>query len=104
MRLRKDARHVGGILDGLITKLEKGAVKKGNAVRMAWRAASGEETAKHTRPVSLKNGVLMVIVENSVWLYKLTLEKMDIMNKFNNVYTGRKKANNIRFRVGSTDI
>jgi predicted nucleic acid-binding Zn ribbon protein len=101
---RKDAKHVGGILDGLINKLEKGTVKKGNAIRIAWIAACGEETGKHARPVSLKNGVLMVIVDNSVWLYKLTLEKLDLKNKFNNVYTGRKKVDNIRFRVGSTDI
>ena len=95
---------MGGILDGLIAKWEQGTVKKGNAVRMAWIAASGEETAKHTRPVSLKNGVLMIIVENSSWLYTLTMTKGAIMNKFNNVYTGRKKVNNIRFRVGSIDF
>lgn len=101
---RKDTRHVKGILDGLITKWEQGSVKKGNAVRRAWTSAAGEDTAKHTRPVSLKNGVLMVIAEDSVWLYKLTLEKAQIMNKFNNVYTGRLKAQTIRFRVGALDI
>ena len=104
MRFGKNARHVSGILDGLIARWETGTVKKGNAIRKAWRAASGEETSKHSRPVSLKNGVLMVIVEDSVWLYKLTLEKFTIKNKFNNTYTGRNKANDIRFRVGSIDI
>ncbi len=101
---RKGARHVGWVVDGLLRKLEQRTVKKANAVMAAWAAAAGEEEKKHARPVSLKNGRLMVITENSSWLYKLTLEKKGILERFNANYTGRKKALDIRFRVGSIDV
>jgi predicted nucleic acid-binding Zn ribbon protein len=100
---KDDAGHVGKILDGLLRKWEKGTVKKGDAVRAAWVAATREEARKHARPISLKRGILMVLVENSPWLYELTIEKKDMLKKFNEHYTGRKKAKDIRFRVGTLD-
>ncbi|NQT32114.1 MAG: DUF721 domain-containing protein [Candidatus Omnitrophica bacterium] len=97
----KDAKHVGGILDGLIRKWEQGTVKKGNAVMEAFSKAAEEETKKHAKPVSLKKGVLVVIVENSSWLYELTLKKREFLKKFNESYTGKIKAKDVRFRIGS---
>ena len=103
MTKKKDARHVRGIVDDLLRRWEDGSVKKGNAVLDAWGEATKEEAKGHARPVSLKNGVLMVIVENSSWLYELTLEKKEIMKRFNEKYTGRKKARDIRYRIGTME-
>ena len=103
MRHSKRTVHIGDVLDGLIRKLDQGKRKKGSAVKKAWVTAINEETLKHTRPVSFKNGTIIVIVENSAWLYKLTLEKHLIIKKFNEEYTGRKKAKEIRFRIGSLE-
>jgi predicted nucleic acid-binding Zn ribbon protein len=100
MKQKKDTRHVRGIVDSLLRKWESGTLKKGNAVWSAWSAAVTEEDRGHARPVSLKNGTLMVIAENSSWLYKLTMEKKNILEKFNANYEGRKKAKDIRFRIG----
>lgn len=100
---KNNTRHVRGIIDSLLQKLEKGAVKRG-AVFTAWEAATEEETRAHARPVSLKKGKLMVIVENSPWLYKLTMEKRNILEKFNEHYIGRKKAADIRFRIGDPEV
>jgi predicted nucleic acid-binding Zn ribbon protein len=100
---RSGPGHVKGIIDGLITKWEKGAVKKAGAVGEAWVASVDNETKEHTRPVSFKNGILMVVVEDSTWLYKLTLDKKVLLEKFNGNYTGRKKARDIRYRIGSLD-
>ncbi|RKY42162.1 MAG: hypothetical protein DRP85_03880 [Candidatus Makaraimicrobium thalassicum] len=101
--MRDRTRHIKGILDGLLGKWEKGTVKKGDAVRAAWAATAEEEARKHARPVNMKNGILMVIVESSSWLYKFTLEKKDILERFNENYKGRKKATDIRFRIGTLD-
>ncbi|MGB2601012.1 MAG: DUF721 domain-containing protein [Candidatus Omnitrophota bacterium] len=100
---RNGPRHVKGIIDGLIAKWEKGAVKKAGAIGTAWVAAVDVETKEHTRPVSFKNGTLVVLVEDSTWLYKLTLDKRVTIAKFNEKYSGRKKAKDIRFRVGSLE-
>jgi len=99
----RGTKHVRGVLDGLLRKWEQGPVKKGSAVRKAWLDAAEDEVSAHARPVSLKNGTLLILVENSSWLYKLTMEKKDILRKFNENYTGRKKAADIRFRIGALD-
>lgn len=98
---RQRTKHVGQVLDGLLNKWEKEKEKKGGAVREAWAHAVGETVKKHTKPVSLKKGTIVVIVEDTSWLYRLTLEKRNILAKFNEKYSGRKKPTEIRFRIGS---
>jgi len=88
------------VVGSFLKKIEGGAAKKGSAVMEAWRSVAGEGAKEHTLPVSLKKGTLVVAVENSVWLYKLTLEKETLLKKFNEKYEGRRKAEKIRFRVG----
>ena len=94
-------KHLKGIVNSLLRKWEKGIAKKGSAVIEAWSSAAGKNAEVHTRPVSLKKGILVVAVDNSTWLYKLTLEKKRILKKFNEKYTGRIKAKDIRFRIGN---
>lgn len=98
---KKETRHVRGIVDDLLQQLGAGKAKKGNAVKDAWSQAVGKKINDHAHPVNFRNKNLTVIVDNSTWLYKLTIEKRDILQKFNEAYEGRKKAEDIRFRVGS---
>jgi len=99
--IKKHAGHVKGIIDGLINELEKKTAPKGSAVMDAWSAAVEKGALAHSRPVSYKKAVLVVVVENSSWLYKMTLEKNKILKKFNDSYSGRVKAKEIRFRIGT---
>jgi len=99
----KNPKQVESILDELLKKIEKTGVQKGNAVIEAWIKAAGEEASTYAQPVSFKKGVLMVIVANSAWLYKLTMEKNRLIKIFREQYTGRQKLENIRFRVGRTE-
>lgn len=96
----KAARHVGNIIEDLLHKWQAGPSKKADAVRTAWREAVEKEAKGHAAPVNFKRGILTVIVKDSVWLYKLTLEKKNILTRFNEHYAGRVKARDIRFRVG----
>ncbi|MFH1846110.1 MAG: DUF721 domain-containing protein [Candidatus Omnitrophota bacterium] len=98
---KEQARHVKGVVENILRKWEKGKVKRGSAVKAAWLEAVDSKAKQHTRPVSFKNGTLMAIVENSSWLYKMTLDKRKMLLEFNKHYTGRKKAKDIRFRVGT---
>ncbi len=103
MNTRKRPEHLEKIVSGLIRKWEKGKRKKGDAVRAAWATAAGSQAAGHAQAVSFKKGMLMVIVENSTWLYKMTMGKREIITGFNHNYTGRQKLTDIRFRVGKTE-
>lgn len=61
-----------------------------------WKHVTGENIYKCTRPVALKKGTLYVEVEDSVWLYQLTLLKDKIITDFNSFAAGT-KIDNISF-------
>lgn len=98
--MKKEAKHVGSVLDDLLAKWGKERVERRDLVMAAWKAAVPDDERKHARPVSLKRGILMVAVENPAWLYKFTLEKRETMKRFNENYAGKRKAKDIRFRIG----
>ena len=100
---KKPGKKIEHIVEGLLNRWETSKVGKGNDVREAWGEAAGEETKGHTQPISFKKGILLIAVENSTWLYKLTLEKRKITEKFNDVYKGKQKVQDIRFRVGTIE-
>ena len=97
------ARHVEDVLKDVLKKWRAGKLEKGLAVKGAWAEALGEKEKEHAHPVNFRKGVITVIVDNSSWLYRLTVEKRGILEKFNKVYSGRMKAKDIRFRVGSVE-
>lgn len=92
-----------GVVDTLLKKWEGGTLKKANKVKEAWRESLPEHEVKKTRPVAIKKSVLTVIVENSSWLYSLTLRKRKIIRDFNNNYESEKKIKDIRFRIGELE-
>ena len=85
-------------------RMGKPGLTKGDGVREAWKESAGPEAAGHTIPVDFKRGTLMVIVDSSPWLYRITMEKKKIIARFNETYKGKKKLENIRMRVGKTDL
>jgi predicted nucleic acid-binding Zn ribbon protein len=50
---------------------------------LLWNRAVGQEIKKHTKPYSIENGVLVVLVDNSAWMNELTFLKTDIIKKLN---------------------
>ncbi len=50
----------------------------------AWDKLVGEQIAKHAQPMGIKRKKLFVRVDNSNWVYQLTLHhKTDILDKLN---------------------
>lgn len=62
-----------------------------------WQHVIGKNIERRTRPVALKNGVLFVEVEDSVWLYQLTLLKDKIITDFNS-HADKALISDIMFR------
>lgn len=46
----------------------------------SWTAIAGEETAKHSTPVGVVDGVLTVACESTAWSTQLRLMRIEIMN------------------------
>jgi len=64
-----------------------------------WDEAVGAEIANHARPSSIKKGVLVVKVSDSVWLQELEFRAQEIIERINSVLQ-REAIRKIRFRVG----
>lgn len=52
-------------------------------IRRAWSALVGPDMARRTRPQSLTNGCLHVVVDNSPWLHELTLRAAELTARLN---------------------
>ena len=92
----KTNKHVKEIVSGLLQKWEK---RSTNKIMKTWEEVAGEG-ARKTKPVKIDKGTMVVVVENSSVLYKMTMEKKKLIEEFNKKYVGKKKLKDIRYRVG----
>jgi hypothetical protein len=67
-------------------------------IKTLWTAVAGRGASRHSRPVSLRKGRLVVMVEDSSLLYELTLRKREILNRLISGLKG--KIDDIQFRIG----
>lgn len=88
------------VVKKIISGLEKKEKEESDILR-AWEKAAGRGASKHTKPAFLKAKRLIVNVSDSSWLYKLTLEKDRLIEKFNANAKGRKKIKELQFRIGT---
>lgn len=65
-----------------------------------WEKIVGPEIAKLTRPDSLKNGILVLRVPNSVWAQELSFSKDVIVERLREYLRGSEIVEDVRFRVG----
>jgi len=64
-----------------------------------WDGVVGKKIAEHARPFSIKKGILLVMVTDSIWLQELEFKTEGIKEKLNSQLQ-RKAVKKIRFRVG----
>jgi hypothetical protein len=64
-----------------------------------WDSAVGKRIAEHARPSTIKRGVLVVKVSDSVWLQELEFKAEDIRTRLNSELK-REAVKRIRFKVG----
>ena len=96
---KKDA-SLEGVLKRIIKKLGPGGNFTEEGVADAWRYAVGDAAAKHAAPASFRNGVLIVNVDSSGWLYDLTIRKGEILEKMCERLKAARKIKQLRFRIG----
>ena len=92
------AGSLGSILKGVISGLSKKKLAE-DRLRRAWRSAVGKKGASHTRLAAVRKSKLIVNVNDSGWLYELTLKKKKLIKKLEEKIEG-KKIKDIRFRIG----
>ena len=69
-------------------------------IRKAWSKLVGPEVARRTRPQSLANGCLHVVVDNSPWLSELTLRAPELTAR---VHAQVDAVRSLRFTLGTLE-
>jgi predicted nucleic acid-binding Zn ribbon protein len=94
------AQKVAELLPGVMQKLGLKERLQENEVLAAWKELVGEFIAGHSRPISLRDGVLYVHVLQPALHYELErVSKPQILRKLKQRFGGR-VIRDLRFRLG----
>ena len=74
----------------------KSGVEQQKALKL-WGEAVGNKISKNTKPISVKNGTLLIKTTNPVWKQELQIQKTEIIKKLNNKFK-RNIIKEIRFK------
>lgn len=80
-RKRGAPKLVADILDRVAAPIFASPEAGAHRIWPAWMEAVGPDIARHTEPVTIREGVLHVRVDASVWVTQLTFLKPEILNK-----------------------
>ena len=100
---RKDPEHIGVILKQLIRDQEWETHVQVSLLLLRWQELVGPQIAKQSQPEYLKDEVLQVRVENSVWLNHLRFLEEELRRKLNKKLSPQ-KVKEIRFRQGPLEL
>jgi len=89
--------HIKSSIADIVSPLQhdNGALSE---IKLLWHAI-GEDVDKNSKPVSIKNKILIVNVSSSPWMQQLQFIKYDII-EFINCNFGKKVILDIRFKIG----
>ncbi|MGH7276164.1 MAG: DUF721 domain-containing protein, partial [Candidatus Rokuibacteriota bacterium] len=66
-------------------------------LRRAWTGAAGPDVARRSRPQTLSNGCLTVVVDNSPWLQEMTLRAAELTARLRERFP---EVRSLRFVLG----
>lgn len=69
-------------------------------IRKTWAALVGPDMARRTRPQSLANGCLHVVVDNSPWLHEVTLRAAELTER---LHAQTPAVRSLRFTLGTLE-
>lgn len=98
---RKDAAPLSSILDAFLESLRIPHVAFLVSLRKRWPEIAGPLVSRNATPLSLRNGVLTVVVRNHAWAQELRMSKTTMIGRIRETVGERIPVSDIRFAVGS---
>lgn len=74
----REPHGLGDVIDGLATRMGWTSPLAQSELIMAWADIAGAETAEHSTPVGIEDGVLTVQCDSTAWATQLRLMKVTI--------------------------
>lgn len=97
--MKKEAVAIRDVVGDIIKKLKTGRGLQAEALSACWATIIGEENLRHAKPVDLREGILIVHVDSSSWIHKLSMEKPRILIKMKEKI-GEGIIKDIKLRIG----
>ncbi|MBC7190074.1 DUF721 domain-containing protein, partial [Candidatus Aerophobetes bacterium] len=91
--------RVGEILNNLLSQLGFESKIREMKVLKSWQEVVGKGISKHSQPVKISKGNLLVKVDSSAWINELCHLKDKIIEKFNKLHKNE-VIKDIHFRLG----
>ena len=98
---RKDAESLSSILDAFLEALRIPHVAYLVSLRKRWPEIAGPLVSRNAIPLSLRNGILTVVVRNHAWAQELQMSKTTMIGRIRETVGERIPVSDIRFTVGS---
>ena len=98
---RKDAAPLSSILDAFLESLRIPHVAFLVSLRKKWTEIAGPLVSRNAIPLSLRNGVLTIVVRNHAWAQELRMSKTTMIGRIQETVGERIPVSDIRFSVGS---
>jgi predicted nucleic acid-binding Zn ribbon protein len=98
---RKDAAPLSSILDAFLESLQIPHVAFLVSLRKRWPEIAGPLVSRNAMPLSLRNGVLTVVVRNHAWAQELRMSIVPMIGRIRETVGERIPVSDIRFTVGA---
>ena len=95
----KNIIPISDVLKSVFEKIESKDLLSRDQIEEAWKSIVGERAASHSRPSTIRNGVLTVQIESSVWMQELDFQKRSILKGLKKRF-GKDRISEIRFKIG----
>jgi predicted nucleic acid-binding Zn ribbon protein len=90
---------IGQIVKDVFAQMESKKTVSRDEVDAYWKKLVGDAGAKHTRPITLRKGVLNVLVDSSVWMQEVNMRKRGLLKGLKSMF-GKDKISQIQFKIG----
>ena len=90
---------IGQIVKDVFAEMESKKNISKEEAEARWIELVGEAGAKHTKPVTLRKGVLNVLVDSSVWMQEVNMRKRGLLKGLKRLL-GKDRISEIKFMIG----
>ena len=90
---------IGDIVRSVFERIEKEKSFTREDIEERWKEMAGQDAARHTRPASLRKGVLTVFVDSSPWMQQMNYEKRKLLKQLKRAF-GKDRISGIHFKIG----
>lgn len=99
-QMRSKPVAIKDVIEKIIEGLGSEKSSEAKTLSSSWARAIGEENVRHARPVEVKNKTLIVHIDSSGWLHKLTMEKARLLKQIQEDL-GEGVIEDIKMRIGA---